>query len=211
MELIELTTVEQSLQDSGVVMTLKDIADSTGKKHSNLMRDFMKDLDSLGELIGDAQFEHREFTTKEGNVYKTVEMGLKTALWAVSRFDAKLRMIVVNKAFEKLEEEHKQLEDKTNALLLAKSKVEKELMKEKSSKLNEFNGYMSVSKLKLIMGLETGVTELLDILEDQSIVESETITKVRRVLISDVYGTVDNGKNPRFTLEEAKVLFKDVK
>ncbi len=211
MDLIELTTVEQSLQDSGVSMTLKDIADKYGKRHADLNRSFSKMVDKVGADVALCNYSYREFTTSEGNSYKTVEMDLKTLVWFIAKFDDKLRLQVINYAFEKLEEDHIKLKESADKLLLAKDRVEKELLKEKSSKLNEFNGYMSVSKLRLVLGLEAGVSELLDVLEDQNIIESETITKTRRVLVSDLYGDVDKGQNPRFTLDEARELFKGVK
>ena len=105
-ELIELNETEQFLQDSGVRVTLKQVADKYGKEHFNLMNDFKRMITSLTDLeLATLNFQDRKFKTVEGNLYFTFELDLKSLVWFVTKFDHSKRLQVVNFAFEKLKEE----------------------------------------------------------------------------------------------------------
>jgi hypothetical protein len=108
-ELITLNPTEQFLQNSGMTMTLKDIADKYGKRHNDLMDTFKLAVSKLtDENISYVAVVPVNLEITKGNGAKEIissfELDLRTTLWLMTKFDENLRMNVINFAFEKLEE-----------------------------------------------------------------------------------------------------------
>jgi vacuolar-type H+-ATPase subunit I/STV1 len=163
------------------------------------------------------EFGEREFKTKEGNIYPTYELPIKTLIWFIAKFDHNLRHDVVMYAFKKLEEDQKKLIDQTTELISQTKQLEKvkqKLLSEnkdlKASRFNEYEGYRSVTKLSHELDLTIGVSEMLDHLEAIGEIETFTETVQRRRRTEDaLYGDEDSKLNPRYTLSEGRQMFKD--
>lgn len=105
-ELIKLNPTEQFLANTNLTMTLKDVADKYGKRHDNLTRDFKRMVAELSDENLDAlNFEVTSYIDKSNKSQTTIQLGLKTLVWFIAKFDHNLRLKVVEFAFEKLEEE----------------------------------------------------------------------------------------------------------
>jgi hypothetical protein len=78
-ELIELNPQELFLQNTGLTMTLKQIADQYGKENSNLMRDFHKMLSVLNEEeIATLNYEHCKYKGANNKTLPTICMDYHT-------------------------------------------------------------------------------------------------------------------------------------
>jgi len=107
-ELIVLNPTEQFLQDSNIMMTLKDVADYVRKEHKNVTRDFKKMIAELSDdEVGQLKFELSEYRDASGKLNPTFNMDLKTMLLVMTKYDHSLRLQVINLAFERLEESKK--------------------------------------------------------------------------------------------------------
>jgi len=103
-ELIKLNETEQFIANTGLTMTLKDIADYVGKEHKNVSRDFKKMLADLSDdEINQLKFELVEYSDKKGEMRPTFNMDLKTMLLVMTKYNTSLRLQVINFALEKLE------------------------------------------------------------------------------------------------------------
>jgi hypothetical protein len=111
--LIELSPTEQFLADQGITMTLKDIADKYGKRHSDLKATFNLAISKLSEEnIGYVTVVPKKIQRETGKgkieTINTFTLDLRTMLWLMTKFDENMRMNVINFAFEKLEKEKKE-------------------------------------------------------------------------------------------------------
>jgi len=74
-------------------MTSLDIAELTGKKHSNVIRDIRQEIESIGE-IDQPIFALVEYTDSTGRTLLRYEFGRAGAMQMSLRYDAKTRYIV---------------------------------------------------------------------------------------------------------------------
>jgi len=179
--LITLTESEQYLQDANFKMTLKDVADKYGKKHSNLIRDFYIDISQLDddELLA-LHFEQSIFEAKSGkgkiDKYKTLSLDFKTLIWFIARFDSKLRLQIINFAFEKYQEEQ------NNKLLEIKSMAEKVRLHE--------DGTTSITGLIQHYGFEEDYQTIKDALTWKGVMDIELKITTRPKMNDNYNGIV---------------------
>ena len=108
-ELVELTSTEMFLQESGISMTLNDIANKYEKRHSNLKRDFFEAYSKLTETnIDMLRFEQTSYIDSSNRKQQTLALPIHTLVWFISKFDENLRADIINYAFTRLQDEHKQ-------------------------------------------------------------------------------------------------------
>jgi len=212
-ELIELNGAELAASKLGVTVTLYDLAKVYGKNkskdwHRDLIRAFKKDYNDLPiETKQLVNFSESIIEVHSGkNTIRqltTLDMDVKTAVWFASRFDAKLRMDVINYAFTKLENDHnkevKQLESRN-------TKLNKEIANKMFNETDD--GYMSVSKIKRLLDTDLSVSDIFDILEENGDIETKLVTTKKRVLTS-FNGIEDEGKSPRFKLDYVTRLIEE--
>jgi len=118
-DLIKLSSQEQFLQDSGFSMTLKEVADGSiinapktkaGDLISNkeLVKKFNKMIAELDEdRLGAVNFYPAKYTDSQGKLRPTVSTDLLTMTWFIASYDHKLRLDIVNYAFDKLQKDNK--------------------------------------------------------------------------------------------------------
>lgn len=90
------------LTETDVKMTSQDIAELTGKEHKNVMRDIRKEIEELGEEIGQLIFEPTSYTDKSNREKPCYTFGKEGAMQLALKYDAKTRYKVI-KRIEELE------------------------------------------------------------------------------------------------------------
>ena len=200
-DLIKLTGAELAVADRGITFTLYDLAKRFDKDHSKALKAFAKDISNLRPDQFDArQIVEREFKTESGNIYKTYEVDVKTAVWFSARYDPSLRMDIVNYAFEKLEQDHDQ---EVKQLSTKATKIQTKLNYHKNQKLNSYNGWESASKLIAKHNLSMTPSALLNALEEAGMVQS---TVVERVVREPIGQYADKTEKGTLIFNEARVL-----
>ena len=90
---------ELTVLKSNLVMTSKDLAEITGKNHSDIMRDIRREVESLGKLA-ESIFALGSYLDKNNQSRPLYEFGKKGAMQLALKYDAVTRFKVI----EKLEE-----------------------------------------------------------------------------------------------------------
>ena|SRR5690625_127459 len=85
-----------------VKMTSVNIANVTGKRHADVMRDIRKEIDELGEEISQRIFAQSKYTNERGRNYDCYTFGKEGAMQLALKYDAKTRYNVIQYV-EKLE------------------------------------------------------------------------------------------------------------
>jgi len=88
-----------------VAMTSRDLAELTGKDHFNVMRDIIKEMESLGEK-GEIIFELAKYADSQGKQRSQYTFGKKGAMQLALKYDAVTRYKVIEK-IEELESKAK--------------------------------------------------------------------------------------------------------
>jgi len=105
-KLIKLTSTEKFLQDSGLKLTLKEVANKYDIRHDNAMRDFKKMVATLSDdELNLLHFEIVKYTDKKGELRPTIEMDFRTTIFFVTKFDHNKRLNVINYAMSKVSED----------------------------------------------------------------------------------------------------------
>jgi hypothetical protein len=169
-DLIKLTGKEIAV--AHIELTLYDIAKRFKRDHSKMIKSFEEDVNKLtpaertslnfGEMIID---------TKRGKGAKvkiaTYTMNVKTAVWFAARFDASLRLKIVDYAFKQLEKDY--------------YKLEKKIQKLEADKFIEYDdGYHSMSRIVKKNFPELTTTQVFDMLEELGYITTKSVTTVIR-------------------------------
>lgn len=88
------------LMQAGIKMTSLDIAEVTGKRHADVMRDVRKEKEELGEEISQRIFAQSKYTNERGREYECYEFGKDGAMQLALKYDAKTRYLVIKKIEE---------------------------------------------------------------------------------------------------------------
>lgn len=88
------------LMTTDVKMTSLDIAGATGKRHADVMRDVRKEIDELGEGIGQRIFTQSSYINKQNKEQPCYEFGKDGAMQLALKYDAKTRYLVIKKIEE---------------------------------------------------------------------------------------------------------------
>lgn len=83
-----------------VKMTSLDIAEVTGKRHADVMRDVRKEIDDLGEKIGQRIFTLTSYTDRSNREKPCYQFGKDGAMQLALKYDAKTRYLVIKKIEE---------------------------------------------------------------------------------------------------------------
>lgn len=83
------------LMATDVKMTSLDIAEVTGKRHSDIMRDVRKEIEELGEEVGQRIFALTSYTDKSNRQSPCFEFGKDGAMQLALKYDAKTRYNVI--------------------------------------------------------------------------------------------------------------------
>jgi hypothetical protein len=222
---LTLTNPEIAMQNQEI--TMRDMAqiyieykkeigepvNSEKNVHPNLMRDFKKmvgtlDSESLRVIIfEEVKFE---YINGKGGVQeaKTITMDLKTSVWFASKFNHNLRAKLVSYAFDKLEEENKELVqsiiDKENRILEDSIEIER-LQAIAAEKFRTYGDFKPLSKWKYEFGFTQTTSELMDILDDCGIIRTEEIIQKKRFNIDKKNVKREAGANivfNRFIIEK---------
>ena len=90
-DLIELTSTEKFLQDSGFRMTLKEVADTYNKKHYNMVRDFHKMIAEVSEdNLASLKYEGSSYIGRDNREVQTISMAMQTMVWFIAKFSVLL-------------------------------------------------------------------------------------------------------------------------
>jgi len=80
---------------TGITMTSLDIAEITGKRHADVMRDIRNEIESLGEEIGLSIFAQSTYINSQGKTQPCFEFGRKGAMQLAMKYDAITRFKVI--------------------------------------------------------------------------------------------------------------------
>ncbi|MGD9678398.1 MAG: Rha family transcriptional regulator [Vulcanibacillus sp.] len=105
----QLQVIENAIQ-----MTSLDLAELTGKRHDNVIRDIKKEIENLGNEIGALIFEETSYTDSQGKQQPCYTFGRKGAMQLALKYDAVTRFKVI----EKIEELENSSKPKSNAEML---------------------------------------------------------------------------------------------
>lgn len=108
------------LLNADVKMTSLDIAEVTGKRHADVMRDVRKEIDELGHEISQRIFAQSTYTNERGRVYDCYEFGKAGAQQLALKYDAKTRYNVIQYV-EQLENKNMAMSPTELALLQAQN------------------------------------------------------------------------------------------
>lgn len=87
---------------SDIKMTSLDIAEVTGKRHADVMRDVRKEIDELGSEIGQRIFAQSSYINSQNKEQPCYSFGKEGAMQLALKYDAKTRYKVI-KRIEELE------------------------------------------------------------------------------------------------------------
>lgn len=100
MKMNQITVVnEKSLEN---LMTSLDIAELTGKRHADIMRDIRSEINELGTEIGERIFAHTSYKDKSNRDSPCYNLGKDGAMQLALKYDAMTRYKVI-KYIEELE------------------------------------------------------------------------------------------------------------
>lgn len=88
------------LVEQDVQMTSLDIAEVTGKRHDNVMRDIRNEVESLGKEISLLIFEESTYTNSRGKELPCYTFGKKGAMQLALKYDAVTRYKVIERIEE---------------------------------------------------------------------------------------------------------------
>ena len=89
-----------------IEMTSLDIAEITGKRHADVMRDVRKEIDELGREIGQRIFAQSSYINRQNKEQPCYSFGKDGAMQLALKYDAKTRYRVI-KRIEELENDNK--------------------------------------------------------------------------------------------------------
>ncbi|MFJ7407498.1 MULTISPECIES: ORF6C domain-containing protein [unclassified Lysinibacillus] len=134
------------LMKADVQMTSLNIAELTGKRHADVMRDIRKEVDELGEEIAQRIFALGSYLDKNKQERPCYEFGKDGAMQLALKYDAVTRYKVI-KHIEELEQEKKLPVNSTVALLETALKHEMELAEIKTD-VDYLKGSMRIDSLQ---------------------------------------------------------------
>lgn len=94
------------LMTTDVKMTSLDIAEVTGKRHADVMRDVRREVEELGDEIGQRIFAQSSYINKQNKEQPCYEFGKQGAMQLALKYDAKTRYNVIS-YIEQLENDNK--------------------------------------------------------------------------------------------------------
>src|SRR5690625_3957501 len=107
-------------------MTSLDIAEITGKRHADVMRDVRKEIDELGREIGQRIFAQSSYINRQNKEQPCYQFGKDGAMQLSLKYDAKTRYRVIKRIEELENQGNKQLPGTyKEALLQLVEQVEK--------------------------------------------------------------------------------------
>lgn len=134
------------LMDVEIKMTSLDLAELTGKEHRNIMRDIRKEIEELGEEVGQLIFEQSSYINSQNKEQPCYTFGKKGAMQLALKYDAETRYKVIER-IEELEERQKQPPQSLELALQAALEHEREIKSIKSD-VNYLKGSMRVDTLQ---------------------------------------------------------------
>lgn len=91
------------LQEENKTMTSKDVAEVTGKRHDNIMRDIRSMSQEMKELSSSLNFEESNYTDKRGKIQPIYNLNEDQYLLLATKYSAKMRMQLI-KAWREAED-----------------------------------------------------------------------------------------------------------
>lgn len=88
------------LVEQDVQMTSLDIAEVTGKRHADVMRDIRNEIKNLGEEIGQRIFAQSSYTNSQNKIQPCYTFGKKGAMQLALKYDAVTRYKVIERIEE---------------------------------------------------------------------------------------------------------------
>lgn len=196
-----------------VAMTSLQVAEITGKRHDNVIRDIVDESNKLGVEISQLIFEECFYTNKNNREMPMYNLSRDGAMQLGARYDATTRYKMIQRLNE-LEEKVKVLSDKDNLLLniiksnsetdraLALNQYQVEYVKpleDKIEVLTHVNKLYTSTEIAKELGLKSA-TELNKLLSDKKIQYKVNNTWVLTAKYSNIgYESIkqtvlDNGK-----------------
>lgn len=86
----------------------RQIAEWTGKEHSNVMRDIRTEIEALGEELAEFRFELGDYTDQNNQKRPCYNLTQKGIMQLAAKYDAKTRAMIIDK-LEELESAKKQI------------------------------------------------------------------------------------------------------
>src|SRR5699024_7821272 len=93
-----------NLITTDIKMTSRDIAEITGKRHADVMRDVRKEIYELGSEIGQRIFAQSSYINRQNKEQPCYSFGKDGAMQLALKYDAKTRYEVI-KYIERLEQD----------------------------------------------------------------------------------------------------------
>lgn len=126
---IKLRTTHTNIIDTGeffnpsleIKMTSRDIADLTGKRHADIIRDIKTEISNLGDEIGERIFALTSYVDKSNRQSPQYIFGKKGVMQLALKYDAKTRHKVVDR-LDNLERGY--FDGVTRSMLLLEKKIE---------------------------------------------------------------------------------------
>src|SRR5690625_2622226 len=118
------------LMTNDIKMSSLDIAEVTGKRHADVMRDVRREVEELGVEIGQRIFAQSSYVNKQNKEQPCYTFGKKGAMQLALKYDAKTRFRVIEYVEEL--ESHKQpqlnvADDKSDELEVKRQSAEARL------------------------------------------------------------------------------------
>src|SRR5699024_3879553 len=110
---------------SEIKMTSLDIAEVTGKQHQHILRDIRKEIEDLGNEVGQSIFGRTSYRDKSNREKPCFSFGKQGAMQLALKYDAKTRFKVI-KRIEELENNNKPKSQAEIIALMAQNNVEQE-------------------------------------------------------------------------------------
>jgi len=162
---------EQSMNN---LMTTLDIAELTGKRHADVMRDVRHEIEELGVEIGERIFAHTSYKDKSNRDSPCYKFGKEGAMQLALKYDAKTRYKVI-KRIEMLEQQQNThsymiedpverakrwiIEQQEKQLLIAENSVKDQLIGELkpkadyTDKILQSTGLMTITQIAKDYGM----------------------------------------------------------
>jgi Rha family phage regulatory protein len=134
-----------------IQLTSLELAEITGKRHADVMRDIRNEIITLGEEIGQRIFAQSSYTNSQNKEQPCYQFGRKGAMQLALKYDAKTRYKVIEK-LEELEKGQALKLDSKFMYQLAQNLEKKEKQIEEMKPKALFADAVSTSKTTILIG-----------------------------------------------------------
>lgn len=123
-----------NLISTDLKMTSLDIADATSKQHKHVLFDIRKEVEELGEELGQPIFRPSTYTNSQNREMPCYEFGKDGAMQLALKYDAKTRYLVIKK-IEELEQGNNKPQSIEDLIIMQANSVKE--VREKVDKQSE--------------------------------------------------------------------------